>query len=871
MGSGSVVVMASHVIDQWHGSPASNAWREGSSFRAISSDESACTISASGSIRGFAEGSCVTSVVAKSDQDDLVAFAHTDPYNARTNTSGLSFSKNEGDSALTNRFSGIRQTKTPSGIYDMVWIKESLFAATASGSVLLYNTADIEGDGEMQPEATFRLPHLEDGAASSEYQRSQRVNQVSVADDAARFVAVDNSNLSMWDVNISQQVWINKNVTPQPLPTCELYGQNRDICLVGTATGAMHMFDFRDAPNQPAKKIEQAHSGAIHELSWSPFSPYWIASSGDDALVHVWDLRSLRDPVVVLTGHHNAVTELSWSNSHAEILASGSWDRTVKIWNLNSPPQHMMDNIHMDKNTHKPIFTDMIAGVSFSHKQPMGCLVATSVNGEVACISMNDTFLEPMVPHKLKFEDGDPSTKPEDCENNFYYRDIKKAVSGAIKLAKEYQLSDERLADANTLIEMCKAPEPIMEPNPLNAELSLDASEVPEVFTKCMDEFSSRLAPRAHEPMFYITNLKDPSISSEFEFLEKSVKILLDLAQCRFEGFNDKIEVLRGEPPEFWTGSGKKLLVLRRIVAEYLEADGPGAFNFALHMCDKFREDNCFSEFGLVADLVVHPSIYECEGRHTKKVGRDHLQEHCKDYDKIKLQIELQMEILTILHDKNCAQPSSERIIELFSDQSKFPYFSNHPHELVDESNQPQVVSLAIIHCYFSALTVEGMWDELIIQAINLKLCLNVTTGYTKNLEVVADKGYSQLLRSASSNLSAEDTLTHLRMVLKVLAKCKESTVTPKFGDFLTKVTPEISRLATSLTTFFEGSKNEPESEEYIVAKSLASETYSTLGKYKGEFEIASYEKHDIIMRNHRDFFKSYEDLILFAKKFSEE
>ena len=107
--------------------------------------------------------------------------------------------------------------------------------------------------------------------------------------------------------------------------------------------------------------------------------------------------------------------------------------------------------------------------------------------------------------------------------------------------------------------------------------------------------------------------------------------------------------------------------------------------------------------------------------------------------------------------------------------------------------------------------------------------------------------------------------------LMQVLAKCKESTVTPKFGDFLTKVTPEISRLATSLTTFFEGAKNEPESEEYTVAKSLASETYSTLGKLKGDFEIASYEKQDIILRNHRDFFKSYEDLILFAKKFSEE
>lgn len=863
------------------GVPASKAWREGSSFRAISSDESACTVNTSGSIRGCAEGSCVTSVCTNDTSgggnSDLVAFAHTDPYNARTNTSGLTFSTNEGNSATTNRFSGGRHTKTPSGIHDMTWIANWLFAGTASGSVLLYDTSEIdesaESNSNLEPTETFLLPHMVSGdqGAPRDTSWSQRVNQISVApNDHTRFSAVDNANLSMWDVSSNQQVWISKVAGAQTLPTCELYRQNNNICMVGTALGDLRLFDFREAQTQHPQMIKQAHSGSVHMLKWSPFSPYWVASSGDDALIHVWDLRNTRVPAVVLTGHHNAVTQLTWSKSHAEILASGSWDRRVKIWNLNSPPQHMMDDLHIDKQTHKPIFTDMIAGVAFSHKQPMGCLVATSVKGEVATVSMNDKFLQPMVPHKLQFEDSDMSSKPEDCENHFYYREIGKAVAGAIKLAKEYQLSDERLQDADKLIEMCKAPPLIVEDNPLDPELSLDDSEVLDQFKNHMDEFSSYLAPKPDDPYYYINGLNDASIQQEFEFLEKSVKILLDLAMCRFDDFKERINVLRDEDPQFWTASAKKLLVLRRIIAEYLEADGPAAFEFASQMCEKFHTSGHFFEFGLIADLLVHPSVYECPGRKVTKVGRDHLQEHLALYNKIQLQIGLQQRILTILHDTDSAQPSAERIIHLFSEDSEFEHFQQYPHDLVDLKSSPQVVSLSIINSYFSALSVQSKWDDLIIQAVNLSLCLNVTTGYTKDLALVADRGYDELLRSASSNLSAEDTLKHLRMVLKVLAKCKEREVTPKFHDFLTKVTPEVSRLASSLTTFFEGAQNDPENDP-DEARKLAAETYESLGRLKGDFENTSIERADQINHNHRSFVKTFEDLIHTAKRYSEE
>ena len=65
---------------------------------------------------------------------------------------------------------------------------------------------------------------------------------------------------------------------------------------------------------------------------------------------------------------------------------------------------------------------------------------------------------------------------------------------------------------------------------------------------------------------------------------------------CRFDDFKERINVLRDEDPQFWTASAKKLLVLRRIIAEYLEADGPAAFEFASQMCEKFHTSGHFFE-----------------------------------------------------------------------------------------------------------------------------------------------------------------------------------------------------------------------------------------------------------------------------------
>eukprot|EP00658_Telonema_sp_P-2_P043659 TRINITY_DN3156_c0_g1_i6.p1 TRINITY_DN3156_c0_g1~~TRINITY_DN3156_c0_g1_i6.p1 ORF type:complete len:700 (+),score=107.21 TRINITY_DN3156_c0_g1_i6:205-2304(+) len=622
--------------------PASSAWREASSFRALSQDESVCTYNTDGRVLTTASNE-TTSMVA-SDYSDLLGFAHTDPFNNRSNTSGLTFGRQ-----VNERLSVLGQIKTDAGINDMCWTGNLLLAGSTSGSVLLYDTAQLIYDGPTSPNSDLQdfvslqqtipfhwLVNPQAGApVAGEHLMSQRVTQVDmVASDASRFVAVDNNRLTRWNLGNTSEPEYDQLESDFPIQCCGLQPTSRELCILGTTPGALKMKDFRVPGGECAWQVSQAHRGAVYEVLWNPFSPFWVASSGEDALVQLWDLRSTKMPVLKMAGHHNAVTELSWSNSHAEILASGGWDRRVKIWNLNASGGQMMDDFQ------KP-FSSMISGVEFCRRSH-DSLVATSVSGEAACITLTDDFLEPMVVHKFEVEESNEQKQmvyalksghkvhhnENGVEKLFYFRQIKQAVMLAINLAKGHQLSDEKLGDAKTLIELCKALPAVECCDALDPALSIeDKAEMKIQFLKEMDQLSYRLPPGTDD----IDSLDhSPDVMTEYQFLKESVDMLDDLAAARFGEFENHKQRILGWDAGDWIKSTKKMLVLRRTVAEYLEADGPAAFEFAGMMCDKFEDRHKFLEFGMVADLLVHPSIYEHHSSKVTKLGQDSVVEHCK-------------------------------------------------------------------------------------------------------------------------------------------------------------------------------------------------------------------------------------------------
>ncbi|MEM7147975.1 MAG: protein kinase [Verrucomicrobiota bacterium] len=79
---------------------------------------------------------------------------------------------------------------------------------------------------------------------------------------------------------------------------------------------------------------ENAHSGMITSLAWNEDSTR-LASSGEDQVIHLWDIMSGRPPVSFF-GNDGSVYALAWSKTDSDApegrLYSGGKDRVVKTW-----------------------------------------------------------------------------------------------------------------------------------------------------------------------------------------------------------------------------------------------------------------------------------------------------------------------------------------------------------------------------------------------------------------------------------------------------------------------------------------------------------------------------------------------------------
>ncbi len=71
------------------------------------------------------------------------------------------------------------------------------------------------------------------------------------------------------------------------------------------------------------------HTDEILTVKWSADSKY-IASSGFDHIVHVWD-AVLGQTVMMYEGHTDIVRDIAWSPGQ-QYIASTGYDKTVQVW-----------------------------------------------------------------------------------------------------------------------------------------------------------------------------------------------------------------------------------------------------------------------------------------------------------------------------------------------------------------------------------------------------------------------------------------------------------------------------------------------------------------------------------------------------------
>ncbi|KAG0223563.1 hypothetical protein BGW42_005808 [Actinomortierella wolfii] len=97
----------------------------------------------------------------------------------------------------------------------------------------------------------------------------------------------------------------------------------------------LRIMDRRHGGDFEAMLLTEAHRGAIRDIQWNPYVPYWLASCGDDGQIKVWDLRFQSRAMVEMGEYGQGFYQsLAWSNVHCDIISSSSRDRAFQVWKL---------------------------------------------------------------------------------------------------------------------------------------------------------------------------------------------------------------------------------------------------------------------------------------------------------------------------------------------------------------------------------------------------------------------------------------------------------------------------------------------------------------------------------------------------------
>jgi WD40 repeat protein len=78
---------------------------------------------------------------------------------------------------------------------------------------------------------------------------------------------------------------------------------------------------------------DEAHKSTIRAVDYNPNKPYHIVTGGDDALVHIWDARHLKEPLINIESHTHWVWSVAFNQLQDQLLLSSGSDTLVNLHN----------------------------------------------------------------------------------------------------------------------------------------------------------------------------------------------------------------------------------------------------------------------------------------------------------------------------------------------------------------------------------------------------------------------------------------------------------------------------------------------------------------------------------------------------------
>jgi hypothetical protein len=130
-------------------------------------------------------------------------------------------------------------------------------------------------------------------------------------------------------------------VTPVPgVPPRAAWDPHANGDAVAVTHGSsVSILDWRADTSVPSGTVEtfRCHRYGVTDLDYNPNKPYTLATSGQDGLVKIWDLRSAKHPLLVARGGHSHwVWSVRYNPFHDQLVLSTGTDCVANLWRLST-------------------------------------------------------------------------------------------------------------------------------------------------------------------------------------------------------------------------------------------------------------------------------------------------------------------------------------------------------------------------------------------------------------------------------------------------------------------------------------------------------------------------------------------------------
>jgi hypothetical protein len=301
-----------------------------------------------------------------------------------------------------------------------------------------------------------------------------------------RLMSINASNAMMYDIPtgrvIGQEAFGNKILSSLSFSLHAPFGS---LLAVGNKSSGVSIIDSRllqQGSNSVVWSINDAHNGEVSDVEFNTFIPYWLATSGEDGVIKLWDIRYLKGSAARIDGHYSGITSLAWSNTHCEVLATGSKDRSVKIWNFDHeksmskmPVKEFMigcpnSDLESCCNPHLPeksVIGSSMLGNCTNFSSPLvaiaadpchsGTFVAATALGIVSTHTVRSKIFESTLKHRYD------NSYEREVERLVQSRHLNEAYETMVKLSRGAVSKDNRIAEhEGELIKYCSTRPAIM-------------------------------------------------------------------------------------------------------------------------------------------------------------------------------------------------------------------------------------------------------------------------------------------------------------------------------------------------------------------------------------------------------------------------